>query len=61
MDALQTHKVEKLPVIDKDGKLIGLVTYKDITKLRDYPNANKDAKRTALVQQSITENGLSVV
>lgn len=44
MDALQTHKVEKLPVIDKDGKLIGLVTYKDITKLRDYPNANKDAK-----------------
>ena len=42
MDALQTHKVEKLPVIDKDGKLIGLVTYKDITKLRDNPNANKD-------------------
>ncbi len=44
MEALQTHKVEKLPVIDKKGKLIGLVTYKDITKLRDYPNANKDAK-----------------
>ena len=43
MHALQTHKVEKLPVIDKDGKLIGLVTYKDITKLRDNPNANKDA------------------
>ena len=44
MDALQTHKVEKLPVIDKNNRLIGLVTYKDITKLRDYPNANKDAK-----------------
>ena len=44
MDALQTHKVEKLPVVDENGKLIGLVTYKDITKLRDYPNANKDAK-----------------
>ena len=44
MDALQAHKVEKLPVVDKNGKLIGLVTYKDITKLRDYPNANKDAK-----------------
>ena len=44
MQALQTHKVEKLPVIDREGKLIGLVTYKDITKLRDYPNANKDAK-----------------
>ena len=44
MEALQTHKVEKLPVIDKEGKLIGLVTYKDITKLHDFPNANKDAK-----------------
>ncbi len=44
MHALQTHKVEKLPVVDKDGKLIGLVTYKDITKLKDFPNACKDAK-----------------
>ena len=44
MRALQTHKVEKLPVVDKDGKLIGLVTYKDITKLKDFPNACKDAK-----------------
>jgi len=44
MEALQTHRVEKLPVIDQDGKLMGLVTYKDITKLRDYPNACKDAK-----------------
>jgi len=44
MEALQTHKVEKLPVVDKQGKLVGLVTYKDITKLHDYPNANKDAK-----------------
>lgn len=44
MHALQTHKVEKLPVVDKGGKLIGLVTYKDITKLKDFPNACKDAK-----------------
>lgn len=44
MKALQTNKVEKLPVVDDKNKLIGLVTYKDITKLRDYPNANKDAK-----------------
>ena len=43
MEALQTNKVEKLPVVDEKNKLIGLVTYKDITKLRDYPNANKDA------------------
>ena len=44
MHALQTHKVEKLPVVDKEGHLTGLVTYKDITKLKDFPNACKDAK-----------------
>lgn len=41
-DILQRHKIEKLPVVDKDGKLIGLVTYKDITKAKDKPNACKD-------------------
>ena len=40
---LQTYKIEKLPVVDKDGKLVGLVTYKDITKAKDKPNACKDA------------------
>lgn len=40
---LQEHKIEKLPVIDADGKLIGLVTYKDITKAKDKPNACKDS------------------
>ncbi len=39
---LQTHKIEKLPVVDRDGKLIGLVTYKDITKAKDKPYACKD-------------------
>ncbi len=43
-DILQKHKIEKLPVIDKDGKLIGLVTYKDITKAKDKPFACKDEK-----------------
>ena len=42
-DILQNHKIEKLPVIDKNGRLIGLVTYKDITKAKDKPNAAKDA------------------
>ncbi len=41
---LQLHKIEKLPVVDKDGKLIGLVTYKDITKAKDKPMACKDSK-----------------
>lgn len=40
---LQRHKIEKLPVVDNDGHLIGLVTYKDITKAKDKPNACKDA------------------
>lgn len=40
---LQQHKIEKLPVVDSDGKLIGLVTYKDITKAKDKPNASKDS------------------
>ena len=43
-DILQENKIEKLPVIDKDNKLIGLVTYKDITKAKDKPNACKDSK-----------------
>ena len=40
---LQEHKIEKLPVVDADGKLIGLITYKDITKAKDKPMACKDA------------------
>ena len=41
---LQENKIEKLPVVDKDGKLIGLITYKDITKAKDKPIACKDSK-----------------
>ncbi len=39
---LQNYKIEKLPVIDKKGKLIGLITYKDILKVKSSPNACKD-------------------
>ena len=42
-EILQNHKIEKLPVVDGNGKLIGLVTYKDITKAKDKPNACKDS------------------
>ena len=41
---LMKHKIEKLPVVDDDYKLIGLITYKDITKAKDRPNACKDNK-----------------
>ena len=40
---LQEHKIEKLPVVDKNNKLVGLITYKDITKAKDKPMACKDA------------------
>ena len=41
---LQEYKIEKLPVVDNKGKLVGLITYKDITKAKDKPLACKDAK-----------------
>jgi IMP dehydrogenase len=40
---LQEHKIEKLPVVDKSGKLIGLITYKDILKFKSRPNSCKDS------------------
>ena len=41
-EILQHHKIEKLPVVDQQGHLVGLVTYKDITKAKDKPFACKD-------------------
>jgi IMP dehydrogenase len=41
-EILQKHKIEKLPIVDKEGRLTGLITYKDILKNRDRPNACKD-------------------
>ncbi|MDG1262786.1 MAG: IMP dehydrogenase [Flavobacteriales bacterium] len=39
---LQQHKIEKLPVVDENDKLVGLITYRDILKLVEYPNSCKD-------------------
>ena len=44
VEILQKHRIEKLPVVDKNQKLIGLITYKDILKLKEYPAACKDEK-----------------
>ncbi|MBQ7664093.1 MAG: IMP dehydrogenase, partial [Bacteroidaceae bacterium] len=41
---LQENKIEKLPVVDRDNHLVGLITYKDITKAKDKPMACKDEK-----------------
>jgi IMP dehydrogenase len=41
-EIIRKHKVEKLPVVDSEGKLIGLITYRDIIKKQTFPNACKD-------------------
>ncbi|WP_207425212.1 IMP dehydrogenase [Pedobacter sp. SYSU D00535] len=41
-EILQDYKIEKLPVVNAEGKLIGLITFKDIQKFKNYPNACKD-------------------
>ncbi len=52
-EILQKYKIEKLPVVDKDFKLIGLITYKDITKSKDRPNACKDTRGRLRVAAAI--------
>ncbi|UYQ93516.1 IMP dehydrogenase [Chitinophaga horti] len=46
---LEQYKIEKLPVVNKSGKLVGLITYKDILQLTSYPNAVKDEYGRLLV------------
>ena len=56
-DILQEYKIEKLPVLDKDNKLIGLVTYKDITKAKNKPFACKDSKGRLRVAAGVGVTG----
>ncbi|MEP7319443.1 MAG: IMP dehydrogenase, partial [Panacibacter sp.] len=46
---LRQYKIEKLPVVNKVGKLIGLITYRDILQIRNFPNAGKDIMGRLLV------------
>lgn len=56
-DILQLHKIEKLPVVDKENKLIGLLTYKDITKAKDKPMASKDPEGRLRVAAGVGVTG----
>ena len=52
-DILRRHKIEKLPVVDEDGMLCGLITVKDIFKRRSHPNASKDDHGRLLVGAAV--------
>ncbi|MEW6404640.1 MAG: IMP dehydrogenase [Chloroflexota bacterium] len=52
-DILQKHRIEKLPLVDENGMLKGLLTVKDIQKARDYPNAATDSKGRLLVGAAV--------
>lgn len=53
LQLLSVNKVEKLPIVDDDNKLIGLITVKDFVKTEQYPNASKDASGRLLVAAGI--------
>ncbi len=57
---LQKNKIEKLPVVDKDNELVGLITFRDIIKVREYPNANKDTFGRLRVAAAIGVSGDSL-
>jgi IMP dehydrogenase len=56
-DILQQYKIEKLPVVDEDNKLVGLLTYKDITKAKDKPMACKDSQGRLRVAAGVGVTG----
>lgn len=53
LEILKEHKVEKLPLVDKEGNLTGLITIKDIEKTKEYPNAAKDSRGRLLCGASV--------
>ena len=59
-DILQENKIEKLPVVDADYKLVGLITFRDITKLTQKPIANKDSYGRLRVAAAIGVTGDAV-
>ena len=52
-DILQKHKIEKLPVVDNHNTLVGLITYKDILKVENYPSSSKDNRGRLVVGAAV--------
>jgi IMP dehydrogenase len=52
-EILQHHKIEKLPIVDKEGRLVGLMTYKDILNVKHHPDACKDTQGRLMVGAAI--------
>jgi len=59
-EILRRHKIEKLPVVDGDGALRGLITVKDIFKRRSHPNASKDGHGRLLVGGAVGTSGIEL-
>ena len=51
--ALHAHRVEKLPLVDKNGRLVGLITTQDIVKIQEHPDATKDVRGRLMVGAAI--------
>ncbi|MBO6068396.1 MAG: IMP dehydrogenase [Bacteroidales bacterium] len=60
IEVLHKYKVEKLPVVDRNGRLVGLITYKDIKKIKNNPTASKDGKGRLLVAAAVGINSHSL-
>lgn len=59
-EVLRKYRIEKLPVVDKDGRLAGLITYRDITKIKNNPTASKDSLGRLLVAAAVGINSHSI-
>ncbi|MBP5210412.1 MAG: IMP dehydrogenase [Bacteroidales bacterium] len=59
-NVLKNNRIEKLPVVDKDFRIVGLYTYKDITKIKNNPTASKDSKGRLLVAAAVGINSHSL-
>ena len=59
-EVLRKNRIEKLPVVDTDGTLVGLITYRDITKIKDNPMASKDSLGRLRVAAAVGINSHSL-